>query len=473
MTRRRNVLKAGAAAIVAAGLAPRLGAAASQSSIAAATAAKPDVAIIGGGFAGVTAARELSMRGRTAILLEARDRLGGRTYTKDPDNQDYGEHALELGGTWVHPAQPNVWSEITRYGLQTEAMPEPGAPQRVLSGGKVVELDEAGLMQVFEALTRFCAPAPTLFPAPYSGRWGPDPQRYGERSVREYLASLKLDPLTHDAVDGMLSTIVNAPLDQGAASDMIRVNALAGYNVAQMVAALSGTKIASGTRSLIEAMAGQAPGVEMRLNSKVTRVTQLNDGVRIDLAGGGTVAARMALVTLPMNVLNSVTFEPQLSATKRAASAERHAGSGVKYYVHVKGDVGNVSVFAPETEAVNSIMTYRHSANGSVLIVFGNSPHTLPFGDVPKMQAALERLLPGVQVESLFGWDWNADPYSLGTWCVFRPGQPARLLPELRAQEGRLFFASADSADGWRGFIDGAIESGYRSAREIDQFLMG
>ena len=87
------------------------------------------------------------------------------------------------------------------------------------------------------------------------------------------------------------------------------------------------------------------------------------------------------------------------------------------------------------------------------------------------MQAALERLLPGVHVERIFGWDWNADQYSRGTWCVMKPGQPARLLPNLRRQEGRLFFASGDSAVGWRGFIDGAIESGYRGAREIDRWL--
>ena len=58
-----------------------------------------DVVIVGGGFAGVTAARELTMRGRRAVLLEARDRLGSRTYTSDHDG-----HAMELGGTWVHPA---------------------------------------------------------------------------------------------------------------------------------------------------------------------------------------------------------------------------------------------------------------------------------------------------------------------------------------------------------------------------------
>ena len=469
MIRRRNVLKAAATAIAAAGVVPRLGAAASTSAAATtASAAMPDVAIIGGGFAGVTAARELSMRGRSAVLLEARDRLGGRTYTKDHEG-----HGLELGGTWVHPAQPNVWAEITRYGLAVEAMPEPGARQTIWSGGKLVELDDAGLARAFEALAQFCAPAADLYPAPYSDRWGPDPQHYGDRSVREYLKSLKFDPLLRDALDGMWSTLASAPLDKAAASEMIRPFALAGYSPTQTFAALTGTKIASGTRALIEAIAGQAHGVEMRLGSPVQRVTQTNAGVSVELAGGGTVAARTALVTLPMNVLDSVTFAPQLSAAKRAASAERHAGSGVKYYVKVEGDVGNVSVFAPETQPINSVMTYSHAPNGTWLIVFGNSPQTLPYGDVARLQAALEPLLPGARVDSVFGWDWDADPYALGTWCVFRPGQPGRVLPSLREQEGRLFFASGDSAIAWRGFIDGAIESGYRGAREIDRYLMG
>jgi monoamine oxidase len=80
-------------------------------------------------------------------------------------------------------------------------------------------------------------------------------------------------------------------------------------------------------------------------------------------------------------------------------------------------------------------------------------------------------LLPGLEVERIFGWDWTSDPFALGTWCVFKPGQTGQLLPELRRSEGRLFFASADSAVGWRGTIDGAIESGYRGAREIDDHL--
>jgi phytoene dehydrogenase-like protein len=84
----------------------------------------------------VTAARELTMRGRSAVLVEARDRLGGRTYTLDHDGL-----AMELGGTWVHPLQPRVWAEIDRYGIELETFPVvEGLRQAVVSGGRVVDL---------------------------------------------------------------------------------------------------------------------------------------------------------------------------------------------------------------------------------------------------------------------------------------------------------------------------------------------
>jgi pseudooxynicotine oxidase len=95
------------------------------------------VVIVGGGFAGVTAARELTMRGHSAVLVEARDRLGGRT------RADYDGHAMELGGTWVHPLQPQVWAEISRYGVETETFPMLWAVARTCGG----DADDAFLGQ--------------------------------------------------------------------------------------------------------------------------------------------------------------------------------------------------------------------------------------------------------------------------------------------------------------------------------------
>jgi monoamine oxidase len=73
--------------------------------------ADADVVVIGAGFAGLVAARELGRAGFGVLVLEARDRVGGRTWT----DRRLG-HDLELGGTWVHWVQPHTWAEMTRYG---------------------------------------------------------------------------------------------------------------------------------------------------------------------------------------------------------------------------------------------------------------------------------------------------------------------------------------------------------------------
>lgn len=83
-------------------------------------ASRYDVIVIGAGFAGLTAARELSRAGRRVVVLEARDRIGGRTWLDERMGLD-----LELGGTWVHWTQPHVWAELARYGIGLTPSPEP------------------------------------------------------------------------------------------------------------------------------------------------------------------------------------------------------------------------------------------------------------------------------------------------------------------------------------------------------------
>ena len=79
-----------------------------------------DVLVLGAGFAGLTAARELTQRGLSVRILEARDRIGGRTWYTEGLGR-----GLELGGTWVHWTQPYVWAELARYGIGTVPSPAP------------------------------------------------------------------------------------------------------------------------------------------------------------------------------------------------------------------------------------------------------------------------------------------------------------------------------------------------------------
>ncbi len=103
---------------------------------------------------------------------------------------------------------------------------------------------------------------------------------------------------------------------------------------------------------------------------------------------------------------------------------------------------------------------------GSRLIFFGPDAQRLDGSDPKAVQEALRTFIPEAEVVELVSHDWNGDPYALGTWCHFRPGQQTHYFPQDRATEGRLLFASADTADGWRGFIDGAVERGILAARD-------
>ena len=77
-----------------------------------------DVVVIGAGVAGLITARELGNRGHNVVVLEARDRIGGRLWT----DRRLGQN-LEIGGNWLHWTQPHVWAEVTRYGLEVSRGP--------------------------------------------------------------------------------------------------------------------------------------------------------------------------------------------------------------------------------------------------------------------------------------------------------------------------------------------------------------
>ncbi|WP_343955587.1 FAD-dependent oxidoreductase, partial [Nonomuraea longicatena] len=108
---RRSVLKAGLA-ITGAAVATSATAAVAEAAQDPALRRHFDVIVVGAGMAGVTATRELRAKGKRVLLLEARDRVGGRTWT-----DTWRGHMIERGGTWVDRLQPHVWRELNRYRL--------------------------------------------------------------------------------------------------------------------------------------------------------------------------------------------------------------------------------------------------------------------------------------------------------------------------------------------------------------------
>jgi monoamine oxidase len=420
-----------------------------------------DVVILGAGFCGVTAARECAKAGLRTLILEARGRIGGRTFTVP-----WHGAATDLGGTWVHWTQPYIWAEIQRYGLPL--VETTGAVARRLvvrtSDGELREIDAWERAEALGgAIVQYMGASREMFPRPHQPFDTGLAEKYDAVNAAEPLARIA-DPLLRDIVDGYMATCVANRAREGAWVEMVRWYALAGHDFSDLNDAAARYRFRDGTQALIDAMLADGKP-ELRLGEAVAAVHQDAQGAVVKTASGEEIAARCVISTLPLNVLADVAWEPALDARKLAASRERHAGACVKFHAVIEGEQ-DVACLAPSDHSLNWLFTDHVGQGKTHLIGFGPSADALDLGDPEQVKRAVRSVLPSANVLDATGWIWTADPQARGTWCVLRPGQYGKYLAALQAPAGRVLFASADWANGWRGFMDGAIEQGLAAARE-------
>src|SRR3954453_3374198 len=109
---------------------------------------------------------------------------------------------------------------------------------------------------------------------------------------------------------------------------------------------------------------------------------------------------------------------------------------------------------------------------GDTLVVgFGPDASAIDVTDLAAVQDQVRRLIPDAEVVDVASHDWVAAPLSAETWPMQRPGALTASLAELQRPEGPLVLAGSDYADGWAGFIDGAIEGGLRAARTVEAIV--
>jgi monoamine oxidase len=427
-----------------------------------------DVIIIGGGFAGVTAAREVRKAGLQCVVLEARDRLGGRTWYSE-----LAGHTVELGGTWIHWIQPHVWAEVTRYGLDVVESPGLVTPGHCawLTGGQRKSGSPEELFELLaEGATQFCNEAERLFPRPYEPLFTEGVTALDHLSVQDRLNSLGLSDEQRDVLSGFWATACHAPCAEAGLVTMLRWWALGQRDFALLMDAVARYKLHEGTKSLLEAMLADGQP-EVRLSTPVSRVEQEAEQVRITIHNGESLAAQAAVIAVPLNVLATITFVPALSTGKQAAARERQASRGLKMLALVRGVPNDFFGIAPDSHPLTFLASEREEAGGVVMVGFGPDAQAFDVNDRQAVQQVIQKFLPEAEVVAVKGHDWTADPFAGGTWSVFRPRQLTRYLRDLQRPEGRLFFAGSDIANGWNGFIDGAIETGLRAGREVVQLV--
>jgi monoamine oxidase len=425
-----------------------------------------DVIVIGAGFAGVTAARELHRRGHRVLVLEARDRIGGRTWTDSRLGRD-----LEMGGTWVHWIQPHVWAELSRYGIDVKPSPTPVRGYWI-TGGTVHSGTADDLLGLIDrGMGASTAEALEHFPQPYRPLMGGDSlETIDALTIREKLEQIGLGADEFDAVEGMWATNFSGRTDDGGYAQALRWCALAGGSWQLMFEACATYKVVGGTRRLIEEMAADA-GAEIRIDARVSTVAQDDGGAKVTLEDGTTLTSAAVVVTLPLNVLDSVTFDPPLSEGKRRAAHQGQTSQGVKVWARLRGEYEPFVALAPGSERLTLCQVEEVGEGETLVVAFGSVSERLDGNDRAAVQEALRAWLPDVEVLETTSHDWVSDDLSGETWPMQRAGQLTGALAELQRPEGRVTLAGADYANGWAGFIDGAIETGMRAARHVHTFL--
>lgn len=432
-----------------------------------------DVIVLGGGFAGVTAARDCVKNGYQTLLIEARDRLGGRTWTKA-----FAGHQVEMGGTWVHWTQPFVWSEVQRYRLEVEETPDgtvdPGAELRVLVDGRCEVLTKPEqLMPVVGAINRYFADAGRYWERPYdaSFQWNELVKADG-LSAAQVLQKMDLTPVQRVAVEAYAAGLSHGPTEQVSHLEINRWWALPGSNMTALHDSCGRYRFKHGTVSLINRMIEDGRP-ELRLSSPVQSVEDRGDRVVVTTASGQRFTSSAVIVALPMNVVHTVQFTPALDPRVVQAGQERHAGTGIKLLIRVKGRLARtrVSAVAQETHPLPFIATYSQAEDHTVLVMFGPDPKRIDYADKAAVQKALRDYFPDAVVEAVDHHEWNADPYARGTWCNYKPGWFAKYYQHFQKDRGRVFFGQGDHGEGWRGFIDGAIGAGGAAAQRVKSSL--
>ncbi len=427
-----------------------------------------DVVIIGAGFAGLTAAREVSQRGLKTLVLEARNRLGGRVFTSQ-----FAGYRVELGGNWTYWGHPYMWAELTRYGLSLEAEEGTYHAEELLwlADGKLTHGNAGQFDALYKApFEEFCKDARTAFPRPFETSLSDAYKQFDALSLHDRLGQLQgLTQVQVDLLSGQLASACGGDYTNAGLVEMLRWWAQHHSSYGSFFD-MASFHIKESSSALIEAIAADS-NARIELGEVVETVNQDKNQATVRTSSGESVTARAVIVAVPVNTLTGIDFIPALTPEKMAMSTQRHAAAGVKVYMRLKGAYKKLNALAPANAPFTWIYTVHQQSDSTVFAALGPSPERVDINDDEAIEVAVRQWFPEAKVMESFSYDWNSDPFSLGTWCWYKPMQTSKYLRALQQPEDRLFFAGADIADGMRGWMDGAVESGIKIGGQLARAL--
>jgi monoamine oxidase len=407
-----------------------------------------DIIVIGAGLAGLRAARDLAERGLRVRVLEARGRVGGRAWTSTLPGTDI---PVEFGGSWFTPRHTLVAAEMRRYAIPVREF-ESIVHRRWRTAGEL-RLDEPFPRGDIRCAAQW---AIVEWDAQAVAAGVEDP-RYSV-SLVEYLRDIDAAPALADLLNGWWSITGGGDPAQGCVEGLLR--ALIHEGAMGDVSYLRYSP-RSGWSTLAERMAA-TPGVEMCLDTRVTRVARDSRGVTVTSADGHQHRARAVVVALPVNTLARVDFEPPLPS-QTVAGFGSNSGKAIKVWLLARG-VPPRSLAFGRGFGLHWFYGDQSIADATSVIAFGWPSEGFDPHSGEHLARALQAFYPEAEILGHASHDWIADPYSLGTWVNTPAGLPNVLDTENFAPCGRLAWATSDIASQHSGWLEGALTSGAQAA---------
>ncbi|KAF7547142.1 hypothetical protein G7Z17_g7944 [Cylindrodendrum hubeiense] len=425
-----------------------------------------EVLVIGAGYTGLTALRDLTVAGHDVILVEGRDRIGGRTWSSNIDG-----YAYEMGGTWVHWNQPFVWRELARYGMSKDLEISPVTGRGldratfVRPSGTIHMSREEEFTILNTAVRKFVnvdgKHGRGLLPFPHNPHFNPEVVHYDSMSFADRFSQIEDDmtPLELQLLKTFLSVTSGGTMENSAFFEFLRWCCADGQSA--LARRIFDDAVATGN-------------LTYRFDAPVASVTDAGSHVEVKTRGGETFRAKRVITTVPLNVLNNIVWSPPLLPGKSEASAKGHVNHCTKVHAEVANpDLRSFTGYQWEGPLSWTFGDGTTPAGNTHMVAFGPSYPGIqlkPASDSAQgALAAYKAFAPSefTDIRRLVFHDWNEDEFAMGTWEFLAPKMSTTYLDVLRKRQGNVLFASADWAMGWRGFIDGGIEDGANAAMEL------
>ncbi|KAK7961234.1 flavin containing amine oxidoreductase [Apiospora saccharicola] len=419
-----------------------------------------DVAIIGAGLAGLTAAHEVLRAGLSCVVLEARDRVGGKTFSQPLLSTDGGREGgiAEMSAAWINDVnQTKMIALAQRYNLELIEQNTDG--NCVFQGfdGKASTFPYGELPQFDQVTSQDVA------------------------RIRDMCEDTALDTMTFEAYlksrDASPTALATARVWTRAMLGMRSDRKGGGQHL----------RIRQGTQAFSECMAADLPAGVLRLKKPVARVIQ--DGpsyVDVIDSDGARYRVRKVITTVPSPALSQIHFTPRLHPVKEAWSQSAGYGFYTKAIVVfkepfwiAKGFCGLAQSFVGPASVIRD--TSSPPDNKHALTCFMSGPPGQAWASLTEPERN-EQLLNQLGVlyadreavdrnfVEVLKYDWTDDRWA-GYGCPCASLSPGVLdtlgSGALREPTGNLHFAGTETAGDWKGYMEGAVRSGERAAKEV------